>query len=147
MKKIISLLIALAMCASCVFILASCGDPGESAYEIAVRNGFPGTEQEWLDSLKGEKGDKGADGKDGEDGAEGDNGAPGEAGKSAYDLAKENGLVADGVTEEQWVKSLQGTDGKDGSINFEGLTFGVNAEGYLTINGFSTGVKYADIGK
>ena len=26
---------------------------GLSAYEIAVKNGFEGTEQEWLDSLKG----------------------------------------------------------------------------------------------
>ena len=30
------------------------GEQGESAYEIAVRQGFIGTEQEWLDSLKGE---------------------------------------------------------------------------------------------
>ena len=35
------------------------GKDGESAYEIAVRNGFEGTEEEWLESLKGE------DGKDG----------------------------------------------------------------------------------
>lgn len=28
------------------------GDPGKSAYEIAVKNGFIGTEQEWLESLK-----------------------------------------------------------------------------------------------
>ena len=145
MKKIIALIIALAMCASCVFILASCGDPGESAYEIAVRNGFPGTEQEWLDSLKGEKGDKGADGKNGEDGVEGDNGAPGEQGLSAYELAKQHGLVADGMTEEQWVASLQGTDGQDGAINFENLTFGVDKDGYLTINGYSTGTKLSDI--
>lgn len=27
---------------------------GKSAYEIAVENGFEGTEQEWLDSLTGE---------------------------------------------------------------------------------------------
>lgn len=27
------------------------GDPGKSAYEIAVENGFVGTEQEWLYSL------------------------------------------------------------------------------------------------
>ena len=27
------------------------GADGESAYEIAVRNGFEGTEEEWLDSL------------------------------------------------------------------------------------------------
>jgi hypothetical protein len=30
-----------------------------NAYEIAVRNGFVGTEEEWLASLKGEKGDSG----------------------------------------------------------------------------------------
>lgn len=47
------------------------GDPGKngkSAYEIAVDNGFEGTEQEWLNSLKGEKGDKGNPGKDGKNG-------------------------------------------------------------------------------
>ena len=30
------------------------GAPGASAYEIAVENGFEGTEQEWLDSLQGD---------------------------------------------------------------------------------------------
>ena len=48
------------------------GDPGESAYEIALKNGFEGTEEEWLRSLKGEKGDKG------EQGEQGDKGEPGE---------------------------------------------------------------------
>lgn len=28
------------------------GAPGKSAYEIAVENGFVGSEKEWLDSLK-----------------------------------------------------------------------------------------------
>jgi hypothetical protein len=32
---------------------------GKSAYEIALLNGFEGTEEEWLASLKGDKGDKG----------------------------------------------------------------------------------------
>ena len=32
------------------------GNPGKSAYEVAIENGFTGTEQEWLDSLKGEDG-------------------------------------------------------------------------------------------
>ena len=146
MKKIISLVLTLALCASCVFILASCGDPGESAYEIAVRNGFPGTEQEWLDSLKGEKGVDGEKGADGKDGAEGDNGAPGAQGLSAYEVAKQNGLTT-AETEEEWIKSLQGTDGKDGVIDFSSLTFGVDANGYLTINGFSTTQKVADLGK
>lgn len=30
---------------------------GKSAYEVALDNGFIGSEKEWLDSLKGEKGD------------------------------------------------------------------------------------------
>ncbi len=35
---------------------------GKSAYEIAVDNGFEGTEQEWLASLGGAQGEKGNDG-------------------------------------------------------------------------------------
>lgn len=38
------------------------GTSGKSAYEIAVDNGFVGTETEWLESLKGEQGDKGDNG-------------------------------------------------------------------------------------
>lgn len=44
------------------------GPAGKSAYEIAVENGFTGTEQEWLASLKGDKGDKGATGAKGDPG-------------------------------------------------------------------------------
>lgn len=44
---------------------------GESAYEVAVRNGFVGTEQEWLKSLKGDKGDKGEQGPQGNSGYSG----------------------------------------------------------------------------
>ena len=32
---------------------------GESAYNTAVKNGFVGTEAEWIESLKGEKGEIG----------------------------------------------------------------------------------------
>ncbi|MBD2115790.1 MULTISPECIES: hypothetical protein [Microcystis] len=28
------------------------GDPGASAYELALQNGFVGTEKDWLDSLE-----------------------------------------------------------------------------------------------
>lgn len=41
------------------------GNDGKSAYEIAVDNGFIGTETEWLESLKGEPGKDGAPGADG----------------------------------------------------------------------------------
>ena len=47
------------------------GVDGKSAYQIAVDNGYPGTEQAWLASLHGAdgaKGDTGASGKDGADG-------------------------------------------------------------------------------
>ena len=50
---------------------------GKSAYEVAVENGFSGTETEWLASLKGEPGAPGAPGKDGAPGKTpyvGDNG-------------------------------------------------------------------------
>lgn len=44
------------------------GQRGKSAYEVAVDNGFTGTEKEWLESLKGK------DGKDGKDGVNGTSG-------------------------------------------------------------------------
>jgi hypothetical protein len=47
------------------------GKDGISAYEVAVKNGFEGSETEWLASLKGAKGDtpvKGVDYFDGKDG-------------------------------------------------------------------------------
>ena len=40
----------------------------DSAYDIAVKNGFEGTEKEWLESLKGADGKDGTDGTDGKDG-------------------------------------------------------------------------------
>ncbi len=44
---------------------------GKSAYDIAVDNGFEGSEAEWLESLKGKNG---ADGKDGANGLNGKDG-------------------------------------------------------------------------
>lgn len=41
------------------------GQDGASAYEVAVGNGFVGTEQEWLESLRGPEGPAGADGQNG----------------------------------------------------------------------------------
>lgn len=44
------------------------GEDGASAYEIALENGFEGTEEEWLASLVGPAGRDGRDGIDGKDG-------------------------------------------------------------------------------
>lgn len=41
------------------------GHNGLSAYDIAKNSGFIGTEEDWLESLKGERGEKGQNGADG----------------------------------------------------------------------------------
>lgn len=88
------------------------GSDGKSAYEIAVANGFIGTESEWLESLKGSDGRDGADGLPGKDGIDGEPGADGTDGKSAYIIAVEHGFTG---TETEWLASLKGADGKDGA--------------------------------
>ena len=90
---------------------ASKGTDGKSAYEIAVEHGFVGTEAEWLKSLKGVDGLPGKDGKDGADGLPGRDGIDGTDGKSAYIIAVEHGFTG---TENEWLQSLKGADGKDG---------------------------------
>src|SRR6478735_3025463 len=89
------------------------GDPGPSAYDIAVENGFVGTEAAWLVSLKGVPGNPGSPGNPGLPGDPGDPGAPGEPGDpgtpgvdgaSAYEVAVANGFSG---TESQWLKSIR----------------------------------------
>lgn len=53
------------------------GANGKSAYEVAVANGYSGTQVQWLASLKG------ADGKDGTNGTNGKDGANGKDGVNA----------------------------------------------------------------
>lgn len=50
------------------------GNDGKSAYEIAQDEGFTGSTDEWLTSLKGAKGDKGDKGDTGAQGPKGDDG-------------------------------------------------------------------------
>jgi hypothetical protein len=54
---------------------------GKSAYEIAVMNGFDGTEEEWLASLKGEQGERGEKGEQGIQGERGEKGDKGDRGE------------------------------------------------------------------
>ena len=101
------------------------GEDGKSAYDIAKENGFEGNEQEWLLSLKGEVGPQGDKGdpfryedftpeqladlvKDIEDGKDG---------KSAYDIAKENGFKGN---EQEWLLSLKGDQGIQGPAGPQG---------------------------
>jgi hypothetical protein len=54
---------------------------GLSAYEVALENGFEGSETEWLESLKGEQGEQGIQGIQGERGIKGDKGDKGDKGE------------------------------------------------------------------
>ena len=89
---------------------------GKSAYQVAVDNGFVGTEAQWLESLHGQDGKDGADGKDGVDGKDGTNGtngingqdgADGQDGKSAYQSYLDTTSDDPVKTEAQWVASLK----------------------------------------
>lgn len=53
-KKIVAMA-SLCVCASTPILLTGCDGQGKTAYELAVENGFEGTEKEWLESLKGAK--------------------------------------------------------------------------------------------
>jgi hypothetical protein len=66
--------------------IAAHGADGKSAYQIAVDNGYIGTETQWLLSIKGAKGDKG------DTGATGLTGSAGPTGRSAYQSAILNGF-------------------------------------------------------
>ena len=70
---------------------------GYSAYEVAVINGFSGTEEEWLASLKGDKGDKGDTGDKGD---KGDKGEMGDVGMLKVVSPEMYGAVGDGVTDD-----------------------------------------------
>ena len=59
MKKIIKKIVAICLALMTTFSLASCG--GKSAYEIAVQNGFKGSETDWLEYLQGTPGEDGKD--------------------------------------------------------------------------------------
>lgn len=90
------------------------GADGLSAYQIAVNNGFIGSEADWLLSIKGQKGDKGDPGADG---AKGDDGPKGDTGKSAYQVAVDAGFVG---TEAQWLNSIKGEKGDKGDQGEKG---------------------------
>jgi len=71
------------------------GADGKSAYQVAVDNGFTGTEAQWLASLVGPAGADGADGQDGATGAAGAKGDKGDKGDTG--AAGTNGTNGQGV--------------------------------------------------
>ena len=96
---------------------------GLSAYQIALQNGFQGTEEEWLASLKGEKGDKGDKGDTGLQGAKGEKGDKGDKGEKgdpgAQGIQGEKGDK--GEKGEKGDPGEKGEKGDQGDIGPQGL--------------------------
>lgn len=95
---------------------ATRGASGASAYQIALANGFVGTEAEWLASLDGV-----------------DSVVPGPEGDTAYEVAVANGFVG---TEAAWLASLEGTDGESAyAIAVSNGFVGTEAEWLASLEG------------
>lgn len=127
------------------------------AYGVAVKNGFEGTVEEWLASLKGEKGEPGKDGavkfselteaeKAEIKGDPGKDGVPAEhswngtvltiksaSGTSSADLKGEPGN--DGYTPVKGVDYFDGSPGKDGTNGKDGANGKDGQNGYTPVRG------------
>jgi hypothetical protein len=100
------------------------GVDGRSAYEVAQANGFAGSEQDWLTSLKGATGAQGPSGQNGSDGSAG---TPGSGGgskvKAGANVAVTNNR--DGTQTASVSDNVQLSDA--GSVSVGATT--VNAQG------------------
>ncbi|MFD9146197.1 hypothetical protein ACFWDF_02840, partial [Streptomyces diastaticus] len=72
---------------------------GDSAYEVAVAEGFEGTVEQWLATLVGPRGEQG------------DRGETGAPGANVYEVAVAEGFEG---TVEQWLATLVGPRGEQG---------------------------------
>lgn len=107
--------VILCVCVMCLPMLGCNGSNGKSAYELAVENGFTGTETEWLDSLNGKDGRNGSDGLDGKNGAD--------AADYIYDwyeIAKADGY------EGSFIDFLETYDSAAGAVGINGNVYAVN---------------------
>lgn len=109
---------------------------GDSAYKVALDNGFNGSQKEWLESLKGEPGEPGKQGEPGKDGVDITEGG------SAYEIALAHGFEG---TREEWLESLKGEPGKQGEKGEPGEDgFGVDGASAYEIaleNGFKGNIQ------
>src|SRR5262249_30673522 len=97
------------------------GRDGRSAYQLARKHGFAGTEADWLASLRGQDGQPGKPGNDGSPGEPGKPGADGERGpQGERGLKGDAGLAgARGPRGTIGAKGSNGTDGWSPLLAFE----------------------------
>ena len=94
------------------------GTDGKSAYQIAVEQGYQGSESDWLSSLKGNKGEKGDPGNRGLQGVPGEKGEKGDAGVAGKDgfspiaaVAKDGSAVTITITDVNGTTTVTLTEG------------------------------------
>ncbi|MEW2297308.1 hypothetical protein ABZ719_32180 [Streptomyces sp. NPDC006743] len=106
---------------------------GDSAYEVAVEEGFNGTVTQWLASLVGPQGVKG------------DTGATGPEGNDAYEVAVAAGYSG---TRAQWLASLvgpQGVKGDQGAAGTPGTNGADGAPGAPGVVQSVNGISAAEV--
>ena len=141
------------------------GAQGKSAYEVALDNGFVGTEEDWLASLVGPAGEIGPVGPQGVPGVPGKDGQPGQPGRDGIDgkpgkdgisptatvESNSDGAVititdATGTTTAQVYNGSNGLPGADGQDGFSPTVEVTDTEtGVLLTITDSTGTKTATV--
>jgi hypothetical protein len=105
------------------------GQNGLSAYQLAVQNGYTGTEQQWLTTaIVGPQGPQGIQGPTGPSGSQGATGQQGPIG-----LTGPQGPV--GTTGPQGVQGLTGAIGPQGPIGLTGATGATGLQGPIGLTG------------
>ncbi len=133
-KKLAAIILTLAL----MLVFSGCtvnAVGGMSAYDVAVANGFEGTEAEWLASLKGEKGEKGEQGEEGQSTVL----------ESLYEEAVANGFEGDifAFVEQSLSQNV---------TNCEGVTYAANKAVLSVVSIFTAlevreqGTAYAGLG-
>lgn len=111
MKNIFKSLCLVVAIVAIVFSFTACGNETIlSAYDIAVKNGFEGTEQEWLDSLKGDKGETGEKGSKGDNG---NDGVPGSNFAEMYEYYYNTTSDNPKMTFPQFLRYVRAQNGED----------------------------------
>lgn len=113
MKKLVKVVAVLGLAAAMALPLAACGEAGKSAYDIAVEHGFVGTEEEWLESLRGPQGEQGEKGDKGDKGEQGEAGTPGTT--PSITINEDGYWVINGEVTDVKAEGEDGKDGQDGA--------------------------------
>lgn len=125
---------------------------GKSAYEIWLEQGNTGTEEAFLNSLKGKDGANGTDGKNGADGTNGQDGYSPTATVTQTDtgatitITDKNGTTTTNITNgKDGTNGTNGTDGKDGAKGADGVSVTHSWNGTTLTVTSASGTSSADL--